>query len=157
MNMWYMSIVPQALRLLTIRRLLNRYQTCNNGGSMSCGISTVVVRLLPKQETPVRFWYPAQSRHWTSNVQCHMIVDMVSTVDELINKIDVYYKQGPEVAILLIKRDLLKMRLTDSKSKPHVSNTNTITTLDIIVQYAPISQQDVVRHFPALSQKTVRR
>ena len=82
---------------------------------------------------------------------------MVSTVDELINKIDVYYKQGPEVAILLIKRDLLKMRLTDSKSKPHVSNTNTITTLDIIVQYAPISQQDVVRHFPALSPKTVRR
>lgn len=27
---------------------------------VTCGISTVVVRLLPKQETPVQFWYPAQ-------------------------------------------------------------------------------------------------
>src|SRR3989344_4946044 len=33
---------------------------CQNNENLR-GISTVVVRLLPKQETPVRFWYPAPS------------------------------------------------------------------------------------------------
>ncbi len=82
-----------------------------------------------------------------------MIVDMVSNVDDLISKIDEYAKNGAEMAILLIKRDLLKIKIAEPNNAQQESNA----MLDIIVQRSPISQRELIQCFPTWNPKTVRR